>query len=128
MTPFTVVAGAGDEGTAPALRLRDDLRGRDVPCVLLVELAAGPAEVLVRACAALAAAGIATVVLAAPERAADLLTALRRELDRVAAALPSPDTTVADLRDRGWLPAEDEPYTEDELDTVTARLRDLGYA
>ncbi|MFD3504212.1 hypothetical protein [Streptomyces sp. NPDC058678] len=122
MTPFTVVTGG--DGVEPSLRLRDELRSRDTPCVLLID----PAEAAVAACSALAQAGISTVVHSAPERVDLLLADLRQELPRVVASQPSAATTVDELETMGWLTDPGEVYTQEELETVTARLQELGYS
>ncbi len=80
------------------------------------------------ACTALAAVGISTVVAADLARSSSLLADLHRNLPRVLAAQLSTEAVLDDLQARGWIPAQDEIYTEDELETVTARLQELGYA
>jgi hypothetical protein len=126
MNPFTVVVGA--EHIEPSLRLRDELRARGVRCVVLAESGHSTADAPTSACTALAAAGISTLVVTDPAGPSPLLPDLRRNLPRVLAAQPSAEATVDDLQARGWIPAQGEVYTADELETVTARLRELGYA
>jgi predicted AlkP superfamily phosphohydrolase/phosphomutase len=124
--------GLGDvrdgDGRRMATRLRDELRARGVPCVVLVESDGFAAEAPTSACAALAAASISTVVVADPARLPSLVADLHRNLPRVVAAQHSAEATVDDLEATGWIPARGEVYTEDELETVTARLQELGYA
>jgi hypothetical protein len=122
MMPITVVTGAED--IELSVRLRDQLRGREPPCVLLVEGDGVPDD----ACAALAAAGISSVVHAGPARATSLVETLKRGLPRVVLAGPSADVTIDDCEANGWLPATGEVYTPEELAAVTARLQELGYA
>lgn len=126
MSPFTVVVRAEDVG--PSLRLRDELHAKGVSCVVLAEPGGGAAGIQVPACAALVAAGIAVLLFAGPAFPPSLLDDLRRRLPRVAEARSSVEATVDDLGRRGWILTGGEVYTEDELETVTARLRELGYA
>ena len=126
MNPVTVVVGAQD--VSPYLWLRDELRARGMPCVVLVETGGSATEAASAACAALAAGGISTVVVADPAHAPALAADLGRGLPRTLSAQPTAAATADALQDRGWIPARDEVYTEDELATVTARLRELGYA
>ena len=126
MNPLTVVVGATDTG--PSLGLRNELRARGMPCVVLVETGGPVTEAASAACTALASAGISTVVVADPAHSSALAADLGRELPRTLAARPSAEATLDALQDRGWIPARGEVYTEDELETVTARLRELGYA
>lgn len=131
MTPIVIVAGA--EGMDQSLRVRDELRESGLRCVVLIESdgAAGNAadpDASAAACAALAAAGISSVVHAGPAGAPALLAALERALPHVMPAGPSADATLDDCRARGWLPMPGEVYTPEELDAVTSRLQELGYA
>jgi len=126
MNPVTVVVGAQDLG--PSVWLRNELCARGMPCVVLVEADGSATEAASSACAALAADGISTVVVVDPAHLSALAADLGRGLPRTLAAEPSPEATVDALQARGWIPAREEIYTEDELETVTARLRELGYA
>lgn len=125
MIPITVLVREAE--SAP--RVRDRLRERGVPCVLLAD--DGPVaddEVLRGACEALAAVGISAVIQAGPARAATLATDLARGLPRVLLAAASAADTLDDCQRRQWIPAQGESYTPDELAAVTARLQDMGYA
>lgn len=127
MIPITVVSDATDNEMP--WRLRDQLRDRGLPCVLLAETGAvaDDASVLA-ACETLASAGISAVVHADPARAASLTEELGHTLPRVLPAARSAEGTLADCQAKGWVPAQGEVYTEEELAAVTARLQDLGYA
>ena len=112
MTPLTIVTGP----LGP--RLRDLLHERGLPCILVVA-PPGSDGTLVSACAALASAGISTVVQADPGGVAAVAADLQQRLPRVAVA---DDLSQVDQ----WAPAE--AYTPDELAAVTARLQAMGYA
>ena len=126
MNPVTVVVGAQDIG--PSVWLQNELRARGMPCVVVIETDGSAPEAASSACTALAAGGISTVVVADPAHSSALAADLGRWLPRTLAAPPSAEATVDALQARGWIPARGEIYTEDELATVTARLRELGYA
>jgi hypothetical protein len=128
MTPIVVVSAAAE--MEPDLRVRDELRDNGLPCALLVESdgAAADPDAAAAACGALAAAGISSVVHAGPVRAPALVAALERAVPHVVPAGPSAAATLDDCRARGWLPEPGEVYTPEELDAVTSRLQELGYA
>lgn len=126
MSPFTVFVSA--ENVESALRLGDELHARGVNCIVLAAPSRSDVDIPVSACAALMAAGIPVVLFAGPVFPSSLFEDLRHSLTRVTQAQPSVDVTVDDLQERGWIPAGGEVYTEAELETITARLQDLGYA
>lgn len=143
MTPIVIVAVAEDapqgapegaaENLARSLRMRDELRESGLPCAVLIE-SAGPdgtaadPDAAAVSCAALAAAGISSVVHVGHARAPDLVATLEGALPRVVRAGSSAAATLDDCRVRGWLPVPGEVYTPEELDAVTSRLQELGYA
>lgn len=126
MNPFVVVVGT--DQPEPSEQLRDELRASGVSCVVLAEPDPQAAGSLVPACVALAAAGISALVATRSALPPALLEELDGSVSRVLVVWPPAKVTAEDLRARGWIPAEGEVYTDDELATVTARLRDLGYA
>lgn len=123
MKPFTVILGA--DQIESAFRLVGELRTRGVSCVVVSEPTHLATAVPASACVALAAAGISTVVVGG---SFPLLEHLRASAPQVLVTREYPAATIDDLRARGWIPAEGEAYTDDELETVTARLQELGYA
>jgi hypothetical protein len=137
MTPIIVVLGSDD--LAPAVELCQALS--TLPgVVLVVDRDGADGATTAAACTTLAAAGLSTVVLGRPARADALARELGRSLPRVLATGPSVPAALTQLRARGWLDGDgpdrdaggdaigDDVYTDEELERVTARLRDLGYA
>jgi hypothetical protein len=126
MNPIVVIVST--TGLEATRSLRDELRARSVRCAVLAEPDPCDTQTLASACAALAGDGISAIVATGRTHQARLLADLERCPARVLATQSPAESIVSELEARGWIPASDEVYTDDELRAVTARLRDLGYA
>ena len=126
MIPIVVIVST--TGIEAMCWLRDELRARSMRCAVLAEMDPCDTQTLVAACAALVGDGLSVIVVMSRASQAPLLADLERCTARVLVTQSPAETIVSELEARGWIAASDDIYTDDELLTVTARLRDLGYA